>query len=103
MVQKRLGRTHVNSGDLTQFRIRLHRCILRYTAAVLTMIDEDEPASLSVVMEALRPFTIVRKKRKRMRAEEGYEDGEVALEDELSVPVEGSEEPEAVMGELPTG
>lgn len=103
MVQKRMGRNRVNSEDLTQVRLRLHRCILRYTAAVLTMLDEEEPTSLGVVMAALRPFTIVRKRRKRTRPEEGYDDGTVAQGDELGAPVEvdETEEPQATEDELP--
>lgn len=86
MVQKRMGRSRGNSGDLNRLRLRLHRSILRYNTAILTMLDEDDPESLEIVTEALRPLAIVRdRKRKRVRSsEEENVEGEDALENDLA-------------------
>lgn len=96
MVQKRMGRPQATSRDLAQLRLRLHRCILRYTAALLTMIDEDEPVSLDVVLDALRPFTLVRKRRKRTRPAEGDARDDLAEDDPQEDVIEDPDDLEAI-------
>lgn len=103
MVQRRMGRMRSNSGDLAQLRLHLHRTILRYNTAVLAMLDEDDPASLERVNEALRPCMVVRsRRRKRARAEEAEVEGEEVLVDDFEAPLEDGEVMEPAASERPT-
>lgn len=56
MVDARLARDNRKSIDLGWMRNKIMRAITRYSTAVLTMIDEDDPESLPRVIAALRPF-----------------------------------------------
>jgi len=55
MVEGRMERSERKSADLGQLRGKLQRAIARYSSAVLLLLDEDEPSSLSLVVDALRP------------------------------------------------
>lgn len=65
MVEARMSRIIRKSGDLGLLRARLQRTIRRYTNAVLTLLDEDEPASLDIVLTALRPIEVLRARSSR--------------------------------------
>jgi len=60
MVETRLKRDDRKSSDLAKARAKLLRAIGGYTTAVLTMLDEDEPESLPIVLAALRPLEALR-------------------------------------------
>jgi hypothetical protein len=60
MVAARMSRNGRKSGDLKGFLGKLQRAIARYTNAVLTLLDEDEPESLDLVLAALQPVELLR-------------------------------------------
>lgn len=60
MVETRLTRDARSSADLGKIRGTVMRAVARYTNALLTMLDEQEPESLEVVLAALRPLELLR-------------------------------------------
>lgn len=60
MVEERLLRDNRLTGDLGQVRGRLQRASGRYSASVLSMLDEDQPGSLELVINTLRPLETFR-------------------------------------------
>ncbi|MEX1366312.1 MAG: hypothetical protein AB1Z98_24520 [Nannocystaceae bacterium] len=60
MVEIRLSRDDRKSTDLARLRGRLQRAISRYCSAVLTLLDEDQPDTLTQVLTVLRPIDVYR-------------------------------------------
>lgn len=60
MVEARLQRDDRKSSNLGKARNKVLRAISGYTTAVITMLDEDDPESLEVVLAALRPLEALR-------------------------------------------
>lgn len=80
MVDTRLQRDDRKSSDLGKARNKVMRAIAGYTTAVLTMLDEDEPESLQVVLAALRPLEALREAASSGGASAAEDGG--ALEDD---------------------
>jgi len=60
MVKTRMSRTERKSGHFGVLVGKLRRLLARYVNAVLTLLDEDEPESLEVVLGALQPIEVHR-------------------------------------------
>lgn len=60
MVEARLSRDDRKSTDLARLRGKLQRAISRHCSAVLTLLDEDVPETLTQVLTALRPLEVHR-------------------------------------------
>jgi hypothetical protein len=60
MVDGRMSRDDRKSTDLSRLRGKLQRAISRYCSAVLTLLDESKPATLPLVLTALRPLEVHR-------------------------------------------
>lgn len=60
MVEARMTRDDRKSTDLAHLRGKLQRAISRYCSAVLTLLDEAEPETLTLVLAALRPLEVHR-------------------------------------------
>jgi hypothetical protein len=60
MVRSRMSRTGRKSAHFGRLGGKLRRLIARYVNAVLTLLDEDEPESLDVVLVALQPVEVLR-------------------------------------------
>lgn len=65
MVEERLLRDNRLTHDLGQVRGRLQRAIGRYSTSVLSMLDEDQPSSLELVVNTLRPIETFRAAQSR--------------------------------------
>lgn len=80
--------------DLRDLRRRLVKLIEQYNGAVLDMLDEDEPESLDVVLDALRPMITLREllarggKASSQGAGEPENQEEAQLEAELEAALE---------------
>lgn len=73
MVHSRAMRSD-DSANLRHLRATLQRHISLYANAVISMLDEDEPESIGIVQEALRPIVNARINRPRSN-EDGGEGG----------------------------
>jgi hypothetical protein len=60
MVRTRMSRTDRRSGHFGVLIAKLRRLLARYVNAVLTLLDEDEPESLELVLAVLRPIEVHR-------------------------------------------
>lgn len=60
MVDARLIRDRRSATDLNQLRQKLTRAIGRHCNAVLALLDEKDPDSLPLVLQALRPVEVFR-------------------------------------------
>lgn len=60
MVTARMSRSDRKSGHFGVLGGKLRRLLARYVNAVLTLLDEDEPESLAVVLTALQPIAVFR-------------------------------------------
>lgn len=60
MVQTRASRDARLTHDLGELLAKIQRAITRYNTAILTLLDEDDPPSLDLVLAALRPVDITR-------------------------------------------
>lgn len=60
MVEARMSRDARKTTDLARLRGKLQRAISRYCSAVLTLLDENEPDTLTLVLGALRPLEVHR-------------------------------------------
>jgi hypothetical protein len=67
---------------LAKGRSKLRRMISAYNTAVLTMLDEQEPETLDVVVAALRPMVRIREILSQ-RAGQSEDESEENLEEEL--------------------
>lgn len=83
--------------QLSTLRRRLKRLIEQYNNAVLDMIDEDEPKSLAIVVQALRPMVTLRELLAARTKSSGGDAGEGEAESD----VEG--EPIQDVGEVGEG
>ena len=97
MLEARGNRINRASADLRKLRARLRRAISRYASAVMTLLDEDEPGTLSLVEGALQPIPVARLAQGRSVSSEGPEVAEGAEVAEGPEPVEAESEspPEA--------
>jgi len=93
MVESRLSRDDRKSTDLAQLRGRLQRAISRYCSAVLTLLDEDQPGTLTQVLTALRPVDVHRAQRgsRSTTAASGADDDTDDDDDDDDAPREGAE------------
>lgn len=82
MVETRMTRDDRKSTDLARLRGKLQRAIARYSSAVLTLLDESEPSTLTLVLTALRPFEIHRAQQGTSKATGAGEDAPVSEADE---------------------
>ncbi len=60
MVTARLSRRDRRTGHFGVLAGKLRRLLTRYVNAVLTLLDEDEPESLELVVAALQPIEVLR-------------------------------------------
>jgi hypothetical protein len=60
MVKVRLSRTDRKTTHFGMLGGKLRRVLARYVSAVLTLLDEDEPESLALVLAALQPIEALR-------------------------------------------
>jgi hypothetical protein len=65
MVKSRLSRTDRRTVHFGVLGGRLRRLLARYVNAVLTLLDEDEPDTLGMVLAALRPIEVLRSQASR--------------------------------------
>ncbi len=82
MIDDRLARERGKNQNLAKIRNKLRRVISAYNTAVITMLDDDVPETLDLVVAALRPMVRI---RDIMNRPSGPSDGpsEEDLEDEL--------------------
>ncbi|HLT36012.1 MAG TPA: hypothetical protein VK034_06995 [Enhygromyxa sp.] len=76
-----------NTTNLRTLRHTLQRHITLYANAVISMIDEDEPESIQIVLDALRPMTNARVRRSRS-GEQLDKDGELEVDGEAEAEAE---------------
>lgn len=93
MVDARLTRDRRSSTDLNRLRQKLTRAIGRHCNAVLALLDEKDPDSLPLVLEALRPVEVFRAQMSARGAaaseeEDGAEEGGGGAEGEDVTPSE---------------
>ncbi|MFO7564413.1 MAG: hypothetical protein R6X02_17335 [Enhygromyxa sp.] len=91
MVKRRAADDKGTRPNLRETRTRLRRAILRYSQAVMLMIDEEDPASVAVVEDALRPMINLRTARgstPEAASQAGEEDGAESSPIEVA-PAEG--------------
>lgn len=65
MVKARMSRTDRRSGHFGVLGGKLRRLLARYVNAVLTLLDEDEPDTLDMVLAALQPVEVLRSQASR--------------------------------------
>jgi len=65
MVDRRSGAESGSRVDLRSVRAKLGRRIVNYSTLMLTLIDEDAPASINKVETALLPMVLLRTRRTR--------------------------------------
>jgi hypothetical protein len=82
MIDDRLARERGKQQNLAKGRSKLRRMISAYNTAVLTMLDEQEPETLDVVVAALRPMVRIREILSQ-RAGRSEDESEENLEEEL--------------------
>jgi hypothetical protein len=82
MVRSRMSRTDRRSGHFGLLVGKLRRLLARYVNAVLTLLDEDEPESLDLVLAALRPVEVHRAQMSRGSGRAGASLAEPADDDE---------------------
>lgn len=82
MVKTRMSRADRRSAHFGVLGGKLRRLLARYVSAVLTLLDEDDPESLDVVVTALQPIEVLRAQlsrgvgRSEAAVEESTEDDE---------------------------
>lgn len=82
MVKARMSRTDRKSGHFGVLAGKLRRLLARYVNAVLTLLDEDEPESLDLVLAALQPIEFHRAQMSREASRAGASLAEPADDDE---------------------
>jgi hypothetical protein len=92
MVKTRMSRVGRKSAHLGQLRGKLQRAIARYTNAVLTLLDEDEPESLDVVLTALQPVEVLRARVSRGTSRSSGGAGDPRLEEDEAEEDEAEED-----------
>jgi hypothetical protein len=65
MVKSRMSRSGRKSAHFGWLGGKLRRLLARYINAVLTLLDEDEPESLDLVVGALQPVAVLRSHARR--------------------------------------
>ncbi|MCX4241867.1 hypothetical protein [Paraliomyxa miuraensis] len=85
MVEDRMSRDDRKSADLARLRGKLQRAISRHCSAVLTLLDEDEPETLTQVLAALRPLEV---HRAQLASSSRPSPSETAAEDDPGAPAE---------------
>lgn len=70
MVKARMSRADRKSGNFGVLVGKLRRVLARYVNAVLTLLDEDEPESLDLVVAALQPIDFYRSQQSRVASRE---------------------------------
>lgn len=65
MVKARMSRADRKTVHFGLLGGKLRRLLARYVNAVLTLLDEDEPESLSLVLAALHPIEVLRTQSSR--------------------------------------
>ena len=71
-----------DTANLRLLRAALQRNITLYASAVLSMLDENEPETVGIVLEALRPMANARTRRPRSDEKSEAEAGESETEGE---------------------
>lgn len=82
MIDDRLARERGKNLNLAKIRNKLRRMISAYNTAVVTMLDDDIPETLDMVVAALRPMVRIRDIMNRPTGSTG-EPTEANLEEEL--------------------
>jgi hypothetical protein len=82
MIDDRLARERGKNLNLASIRNKLRRMISAYNTAVITMLDDDVPETLDMVVTALRPMVRIRDIMNR-QTETSDEPAEDTVEDEL--------------------
>jgi hypothetical protein len=100
MVKDRMSRAERRSAHFGILGGKLRRLLARYVNAVLTLLDEDDPESLDVVVTALQPIEVLRTQlgrgvsRSQAEAEESVEDEELTEDEEPAEDEELTEDEE---------
>lgn len=95
MVDARMTRDDASSVDLSALRVSLIRAIARYTSAVISLVDEDDPDSLEMVRHALRPIEVTRARQARARTRASVQEEELALDEGVEMLPQQPEAPVA--------
>lgn len=85
MVKARMSRADRKSGNFGVLVGKLRRVLARYVNAVLTLLDEDEPESLDLVLAALQPIDFHRSQQSRGASRAGTAVVEPSSDDEPEV------------------
>jgi hypothetical protein len=97
MIDDRLARERGKNVNLTTIRNKLRRMITAYNNAVVTLLDDDVPETLDLVVAALRPMVRIRDIMTRATGA-GEEPTDADLEEELLGGGDADELTEAAVG-----
>jgi hypothetical protein len=84
MVRARSKRDASSLANLRELRHQLQRVILRYASGIVSMLDEDEPDSGAIVVDALQPMVNARVRRARGSVVEDEVAEDEVAEDEVA-------------------
>lgn len=82
MVKARMSRADRKSGHFGLLVGKLRRLLARYVNAVLTLLDEDEPETLDLVLAALQPIEFHRAQLSREASRVGTSSAEPMVDDD---------------------
>jgi hypothetical protein len=83
MVKARMSRTDRKTTHFGMLGGKLRRVLARYVSAVLTLLDEDEPESLALVLAALQPIEVLRNQSSRGTGRPEEDDVDSPEDDEV--------------------
>lgn len=82
MVKAKMSRVDRRSGNFNVLVGKLRRALARYVSAVLTLLDEDEPETLDLVVAALQPIEFHRTQLSRGASRAGASSVEPSGDDD---------------------